>query len=78
MGLEALVEPPETDRNLDNYQEGGYIQAVPKDPWGNDYIYICPGIENPNGYDLESYGADGQDGGEGNDADIESWNLSGS
>ena len=52
--------------------KGPYIQPnVPKDPWGNDYVYACPGEHGE--YDLSSYGADGQPGGEGENADINSW-----
>jgi general secretion pathway protein G len=51
---------------------GPYIKpAVPKDPWGNEYVYVFPG-ENGE-FDLSSYGADGQVGGEGDDADINNW-----
>jgi len=74
-GLEALVKkPPGYDGK---YQEGGYLDSnsVPLDPWGNKYVYICPGIHDPTGYDLESFGRDGADGGEGDNKDIESWNL---
>lgn len=66
-GLEALVkEPPEAK----NWPQGGYLRSteVPKDPWENPYIYIAPGTDMP--YDLISLGADGKEGGEGNDADI--------
>ncbi|PHS36749.1 MAG: type II secretion system protein GspG [Robiginitomaculum sp.] len=49
----------------------GYIQALPDDPWGNPYLYAYPG-ENGR-FDIWSYGADGEEGGEGNDADITSW-----
>jgi general secretion pathway protein G len=44
--------------------------SIPKDPWGNDYIYECPGKHNPNGYDLSSMGVDGRAGG---DDDISNW-----
>lgn len=67
-GLQALVE------NVDNNEkwEGPYIKpAVPKDPWGNDYVYVIPGEHGE--YDLSSYGADGQPGGTGENADINSW-----
>jgi len=52
----------------------GGLGEVPVDPWGNSFIYLSPGIYNRE-YDLESYGADGEDGGEEADADIENWNL---
>ena len=67
-GLQSLVE------NSDNNEKwnGPYIKpAVPKDPWGNDYVYTCPGEHGD--YDLVCYGADGQPGGEGDNADITNW-----
>ncbi len=73
-GLEALVNKPTTSPVPLRYNPDGYLDKVPKDPWGNDYIYLSPGIHNRD-YDIESYGADGEDGGEGAFADIESWNL---
>lgn len=69
-GLEVLVSNP----GIKGYNPDGYLDKIPKDPWGNEYIYICPGIHGKD-YDLESYGKDGEDGGTGADADIESWNL---
>jgi len=73
-GLEALVNKPTTSPLPLRYNSDGYLDKVPKDPWGNDYIYLSPGIHNRD-YDIESYGADGEDGGEGAFADIESWNI---
>ncbi|MBQ7207978.1 MAG: type II secretion system major pseudopilin GspG [Lentisphaeria bacterium] len=67
-GLQALVE------NVDNNEKwnGPYIKpAVPKDPWGNAYVYTSPGEHGD--YDLTCYGADGQPGGEGDNADINNW-----
>ncbi len=53
---------------------GPYLRKrVPLDPWDNPYVYRFPGEENPNGFDLLSYGADNQPGGEGDDADIRAW-----
>ena len=72
-GLEALVTKPTTGVIPRNWKEGGYLDKVPKDPWGNLYVYLSPGVNKE--FDLESYGADGVDGGEGKDADIENWNL---
>ena len=72
-GLEALVEKPEQGRIPIRYREGGYLGKIPKDPWGNDYVYLSPGLNSD--YDLISYGADGESGGEGNDADIKSWEI---
>ena len=66
-GLQALVEKPAEARN---WNPAGYLSGsrVPEDPWGNEYVYLSPGIDGP--YDLLSYGADGAEGGEGFDADI--------
>jgi len=68
-GLEALVSDP---GNAPNWN-GPYLKKgqVPKDPWGNDYQYRAPGQNGP--YDIWSLGADGQEGGEGDNRDIESW-----
>jgi general secretion pathway protein G len=75
-GLKALVEKPSGEPVPNNWHEGGYLEKgkVPLDPWHHPYVYISPGIHNKE-YDLKSYGADGEDGGEGKYADIESWNL---
>ena len=75
-GLEALVHQPTSGTLPRNWQEGGYLDKpeVPADPWGNAYIYISPGQHGPD-YDLKSFGADGLEGGEGDDADIESWRI---
>ena len=74
-GLNALVAKPTVGVAPKNYKEGGYLESkqVPKDGWGNDYIYVSPG-ENGD-YDLYSYGADGVKGGEGKNADITSWDM---
>ena len=74
-GLAALIAPPENGSPAKNWKKGGYLEksAVPKDPWGNDFIYISPGAHGS--YDITSYGADGQEGGEDNDADINSWEI---
>ena len=73
-GLKALVEKPETGRIPGKYPDGGYLKKVPTDPWGNPYVYLSPGIHSRD-FDIISYGADGQPGGEGFDADIQSWEL---
>lgn len=72
-GLEALVEAPTVGQLPRVWREGGYLEKgkVPKDPWGNDYIYLCPGLHYD--FDLISCGADGQIGGEGYDKDINNW-----
>lgn len=70
-GLAALVDKPTQAPIPKNYKNGGYINKLPKDPWGNDYIYLSPGQHGD--YDLYSLGADGVSGGEGENADITSW-----
>lgn len=75
-GLEALIRKPEIGRIPNKWREGGYLKParIPKDPWGHDYIYISPGNEGRE-YEIISYGPDGEPGGEGKDADIESRKL---
>lgn len=72
-GLQALIEPPSTGKLAKNWRDGGYLDknAVPTDPWDNDFIYISPGLHGD--FDLMSYGADNEPGGEGMNADINSW-----
>ncbi|MBW2644848.1 MAG: type II secretion system major pseudopilin GspG [Deltaproteobacteria bacterium] len=74
-GLQALVEPPSVGVLPIKWREGGYLEKgrVPKDPWGNEFVYLSPGVYGD--CDLSSYGADGQEGGEGRDADINSWEI---
>ena len=74
-GLQALVEPPAVGKLAKRWRKGGYLdkKKVPKDPWDNDFVYISPGLHSD--FDLMSYGADGEPGGEGNDADINNWEL---
>jgi len=72
LGLQALVTKP-TDPNVKNWRPGGYLKRLNKDPWGNDYQYQIPGTHGE--YDLYSFGADGQPGGTGVNADIGNWNL---
>lgn len=64
-GMEALVNPPEGEKPI--------LAEVPLDPWRNDYVYISPGVHNTDTFDIESYGADGSDGGDGDNIDIENW-----
>jgi len=72
-GLQALREKPTRDPVPQNWR-GPYLRKeVPLDPWGEPYIYVSPGEVNPNSYDLLTLGRDGQPGGEGEDADIKSW-----
>ena len=72
-GLQALVTQP-ADANVRNWKQGGYIDSMRKDPWGNDYHYANPGSKGGE-YDLYSLGADGEEGGEGTNADIGNWNV---
>ncbi len=67
-GLKALVEKPSGNPVPNNWKAGGYLEKMPKDPWGNDYLFLNPGIKRD--IDVMSYGADGQAGGESYDADI--------
>lgn len=75
-GLEALIKKPESGRIPEKWREGGYLKParVPKDPWGKDYLYFSPGNEGRE-YEIISYGADGEPGGEDKNADIESWKI---
>ncbi|MBT9439270.1 MAG: type II secretion system major pseudopilin GspG [Desulfobacterales bacterium] len=74
-GLQALVAQPETGTLAKKWRKGGYLEKnrVPKDPWGNEYIYLCPGVNDD--YDIISYGADGVSGGEDKNMDINSWEF---
>jgi general secretion pathway protein G len=72
-GLEALVTRPASAPLAPNWKAGGYVERLPKDPWGNPYQYLNPGVRGE--LDVFSMAADGAPGGEGNDADIGSWNL---
>ncbi|MEE4254483.1 MAG: type II secretion system major pseudopilin GspG [Desulfuromusa sp.] len=73
-GLSALVTIPDTGRIPSKYPDGGYLKKVPLDPWEGNYLYLSPGAHSKD-YDIISYGADGEPGGEGVDADINSWEL---
>ena len=75
-GLRALIEKPTTGRIPKKWREGGYLEKkkIPKDPWGNDYIYLSPGRHGEE-YEIISYGRDGKEGREGPDADISSSEL---
>ncbi|MBI4847059.1 MAG: type II secretion system major pseudopilin GspG [Nitrospirae bacterium] len=69
-GLQALITIPSTGQIPEHYRQGGYLEKknLPKDPWGNEYIYISPGTQGD--YDIITYGADGQPDGEKYDSDI--------
>ena len=68
-GLEALVDMPTLDPVPKQWQEGGYLDKMPLDPWDRPYIYVIPG-ENGRPYEVYSLGADGRVGGEGYDKDL--------
>jgi len=72
-GLNALVAKPDAAPVPPNWKPGGYLERLPKDPWGRPYQYLNPGLKGE--VDVFSYGADGQSGGTGIDADIGSWDL---
>ena len=67
-GLAALVQKPNSPPIPNNWKSGGYVDRLPKDPWGNDFQYLNPGLKGE--IDVFSLGADGAPGGEGNNADI--------
>jgi general secretion pathway protein G len=72
-GLKALVEKPALAPLPNNWRTGGYIQRLPNDPWGNPYQYANPGLRGE--IDVFSFGADGKAGGDGEGADLGTWNL---
>jgi general secretion pathway protein G len=74
-GLEALVQKPSGDPPARNWKAGGYLSRLPKDPWGNPYQYLSPGLKGE--IDLFTLGADGKPGGDGVDADVGNWNVEG-
>jgi general secretion pathway protein G len=67
-GLEALVEEPTVGEQPRAWRPDGYLERVPPDPWERDYLYASDGRT----YVLQSLGADGEEGGDGVDADIDS------
>ncbi len=74
-GLQALVELPAAGILPPKWREGGYLEKskLPLDPWGNEFIYLSPGINGD--FDLSSYALDGESGGEGNGKDINNWEI---
>jgi general secretion pathway protein G len=74
-GLQALVEQPDTGVLPKKWRKGGYLEKgkVPKDAWGNEYIFLSPGTGGD--YDIISYGADGVPGGEDENKDINNWEI---
>jgi general secretion pathway protein G len=72
-GLAALVAKPEQPPVPPNWKPGGYLEKLPKDPWGRPYLYLNPGVRGE--VEVMSFGADGQSGGAGPDSDLGSWDL---
>ena len=72
-GLEALVSKPSGSPEPKNWKSGGYLERMPKDPWGNEYQYLNPGLRGE--VDIFSYGADGSPDGQGVSSDIGNWSL---
>ena len=74
-GLEALVIAPSTGKLASKWREGGYLEKgkVPLDPWNNEFIYLSPGVHGD--FDIISYASDGEPEGEGDDADINNWDV---
>lgn len=75
-GLDALLTRPSGNPPANNWKQGGYIDRLPKDPWGNDYLYLSPGRHGE--FDVWSYGADGKARGQDAAADIGNWDPDGS
>jgi general secretion pathway protein G len=74
-GLQSLVEPPAVGKLPPKWREGGYLEKgkIPLDPWGNNFIYLSPGVNGD--FDLTSYAADNEAGGEGDGKDINNWEV---
>jgi general secretion pathway protein G len=74
-GLQALIAPPATGQLAAKWRDGGYLEKakLPLDPWGNSFVYLSPGLNGD--FDLSSYGADGEAGGEGTGKDVNSWEI---
>jgi general secretion pathway protein G len=70
-GLQALVAPPAGLAQPQRYRQGGYVKRLANDPWGRPYLYASPGAHGA--FDIWTLGADGQEGGEGENADIGNW-----
>ena len=74
-GLQALVEATSVGSLAKHWRKGGYLEKgkVPKDPWENEFVYLSPGVNGD--FDLSSYAKDGEPGGEGENADINNWEI---
>lgn len=68
-GLKALVEKPTSEPLPPNWRHYLEKKTPPRDPWGRDYLYLCPGVHNPEGYDLSSLGKDGVE----SEDDVRNW-----
>lgn len=73
-GLEALTQKPAGNPQPKNWKTGGYLDRLPKDPWGNDYHYLSPGVKGS--VDIYSLGADDAEGGDDANADLGNWDAS--
>lgn len=73
-GLQALVGPPAGLARPERYRQGGYVRRLPEDPWGNPYQYRRNSAHGGQ-FDVWSMGADGREGGEGDDADLGNWQV---
>ena len=73
-GLAALVEKPTVGKIPENYPPDGYLKALPKDGWGNEFVFFSPGVA---GHKIEiiSRGGDGEEGGEEFDADLTNYEI---
>jgi general secretion pathway protein G len=74
-GLQSLVEPPAAGKLAPKWREGGYLDKnkIPLDPWGNSFVFLSPGVNGD--FDLSSYGADGEAGGERDAKDVNNWEI---
>ena len=72
-GLEALVKKPSGSPEPRNWNSNGYLKKLPMDPWHHEYTYSSPAEGAP--YEIRTLGADGREGGEGEDADVSSLQL---
>ena len=73
-GLQALIEKPSIGRVPKRYAGDAYLQKMPRDSWGNDFVYYSPGVQGHE-YEIYSLGSDGAEGGEGRDADIANFEI---
>ena len=71
-GLDALISPHSELKNPFLFPDGGYISSIPLDPWGREYLYIYPPQKSRN-FDLFTLGADGLEGGTGENTDLGNW-----